>query len=91
MTAYFLLGRAAPTYYHDIIPGLTTTEPVQARMVRELDESGVRTAFLWKHAGIAEPNVSGTELGSTLLDEYLARHFRVQVDNARYLVLVRNR
>jgi hypothetical protein len=91
MTAYFLLGRAAPTYYHDIMPGLTTAEPIQRRMIREIDESGVRTAFLWKNAEIGEPNRSATERGSTLLDRYLARHFRVQVDNDRYLVLVRDR
>jgi hypothetical protein len=91
MTAYFLLGRAAPTYYHDIIPGLTTAEPVQRRMIREIDESGVRTAFLSKYVDILEPNLSAAERGSTLLDEYLARHFRVQVDSARYLVLVRDR
>jgi hypothetical protein len=91
MTAYFLLGRAAPTYYHDIIPGLTTAEPVQRRMIRELDESGVGTAFLWKHLDSEEPNRSAVERGSTLLDEYLARHFRVQVDSPRYFVLVRDR
>jgi hypothetical protein len=88
MTAYFMTGRRAATYYHDIMPGLTTTEPVQKKMIADIAESGACAALLWDTQS-DEPNRSSTDRGATLLDEYLARHFRVVVERKGYRVLAR--
>ncbi|HTV17368.1 MAG TPA: hypothetical protein VMG12_01815 [Polyangiaceae bacterium] len=89
MLLYFLAGRPAATYYQDMLPGLTPTEEVQQRIIADLESSDARVAVQWLTKVRNEPNRSGTERGSKLLDQYLASHFAVKVKNSVYRVLVR--
>jgi hypothetical protein len=91
MLIYFLMGRPSATYYQDLLPGLTPTEEVQQRIISDLEASDARAAVLWVRDPPKEPNRSGTEQGSSLLDQYLASHFAVKAKSPAYRVLARKR
>ena len=75
MLLYFLSGRAPASYFYQFDPGLTTTAPVQARIVSDLERARVETAALWRRAVFREPNPCRFPSGVTLLDDYLRDHF----------------
>ena len=50
VSIYFLAGRPIATRYHELHPGVTTTQAVQEEMVAELDRAGARMACL-HHVG----------------------------------------
>jgi hypothetical protein len=89
LTTYFMTRRRSATYYHDIVPGLTTTEPVQRQIIADIAESGACAALLWNNHSSDEPNRSATETGADLLDTYLVNHFNVAVEAKGYRVLTR--
>jgi hypothetical protein len=84
---YILSGRRPATRHTMFEPGITTTEAKQREMIEDLTESRPPVAFLvpsWR----PEPNRS-RELGSDLLDRYLARSYRLHRRVGPSLLMVR--
>lgn len=89
MTAYFLTGRAAATYYQDLLPGFTTRAEVQSEIIKDLETSGARAVVVWNRKLPSEPNPSATEKGAKILDEYLKGKFVRKQRRGQYHLLVR--
>jgi hypothetical protein len=68
---YVVLGRPVGTRHHCFIPGVTTTEAKQARIVADLEERRVRVTVLAFGTYVEEPNLSLTEPGARALDRAL--------------------
>ena len=75
LIVYVLSRRRSATYFHDFIPGITTSRSVQERIVADLQRHDVRTVLVWKGRLPEEPNRSRASSGVTVLDEYLASAF----------------
>jgi hypothetical protein len=88
-TLYFLAKTPSATYFFDYLPGLTTTEAVQARIVEDLRRSQSRAIVVWKHVFRDEPNPSRLSSGVNLLDGFIADEFMVVEDTPQYRVLAR--
>ena len=74
---YFLADRGSATIYHENHPGLTTTKKVQAAIVRDLEEYGVRCLVLsTRFDNVREPNESAESSGVTVLDDYIRSCFK---------------
>jgi hypothetical protein len=87
---YFLAQRPSATRYHELHPGLTNTLPVQQEMVADLERHKVRYVVLTNmFEGAQEPNDSALSTGVTLLDDYIARHYRTTDVIGPYRILVR--
>ncbi|BCX03327.1 MAG: hypothetical protein KatS3mg053_1265 [Candidatus Roseilinea sp.] len=87
---YFLAQRPSATRYHELHPGLTNTLPVQQEMVADLERHRVRYLVLTNmFEGANEPNDSARSTGVTLLDEYIAEHYRTANVIGPYRILVR--
>jgi hypothetical protein len=72
---YVLAKRPAGTYFHDFIPGVTTTREVQERIVTDLNMNHVRTVFVWRNGFREEPNRSRLSSRVFVLDDYLRTEF----------------
>jgi hypothetical protein len=73
----FAAETVSPTRWHDLHPGIQTTREVQAEMVAELQAAPPRFVVIdrvWDDA--EEPNESARSSGVTLLDDWLALHYR---------------
>ena len=84
---YFLVDRAAPTKYFDLIPGLQTTRPIQERLIRDLVDHDVRLVVLcsrWED--VHELNDSSRSSGVTLLDGYIRDHYRLVMRFGDYTI-----
>lgn len=88
---YFLAARTGPTYFHDFIPGLTTTRAVQERIVADLERAGVRTVMVWKVPLPDEPNLSRTSSQVSILDDFLRTEFATVRETEHYRILGRRR
>lgn len=87
---YFLLQRPSATRYHELHPGVTNTAAVQTEMVRDLERHRVRYVVLTDmFEGAQEPNDSARSTGVTLLDEYIATHYRTVNVVGPYRILAR--
>ncbi len=87
---YFLAQRPSATRYHELHPSLTNTLPVQQEMVADLERHRVRYLVLTNmFEGANEPNDSARSTGVTLLDEYIAQHYRTANVIGPYRILVR--
>jgi hypothetical protein len=65
-----------PTRWHDLHPGIQTSEDVQTQMIRELSARPLAYVVLeseWDD--VSEPNESARSSGVTALDDYLVAHF----------------
>jgi len=86
---YFLAARQYPTYYHNLLPGLTTREAAQRIIVSDLRSHGVRYVVLCTQFDEAtEPNAS-RESGSADLDAYLRGAYGLTSTIGQYQVWVR--
>ncbi len=72
---YFLLNRRSVTEWHQFDPGLTTSEPIQQEMVRELRHAKPRLIVLQVNWDVWEPNESAISSGVTVLDDYIRGEF----------------
>jgi hypothetical protein len=72
---YFLSGRRSSTKYHELHPGLATTEEVQQKIVAGLREHNVQMVVLTA-GDVLEPNESARSSGVRLLDDFIRREFR---------------
>ena len=83
---YFLAGRRPGTFYLENLPGLTTTDEVQRRMVCQLAASRVGLVVLGPDAA-GEPWNLSSRPGSTVLDSWLTAHATGQETIGPYLLL----
>jgi len=73
---YYISGRASATKYHELHPGVSTTEPVQKEMIEELKSNSVNYIVLCDNNEFLEPNKSRVSSEVYLLDEYIAENYR---------------
>ena len=74
---YFLAERPCATRYHDLTPGVATTQSVQEEIVADLVKNRVQTIVIWRMwEGVREPNESGQSSGVAVLDNYLTSHYK---------------
>lgn len=86
---YGFAKQPAGTYFHDFLPGLTTTRKVQERIVADLKRNQVRTVLVWRNGFREEPNRSRISSGVFVLDDYLRSEFVRVRETKDYEVLVR--
>ena len=73
---YFLAERHSATKYHELHPGLATTEEVQLEIIDELKRKNVKFIVLWSGAeNVTEPNESSVSSGVTLLDDFIRTNY----------------
>lgn len=86
---YFLAGRPIASRHNELHPGIADLEVTQREIIADLERLNVRCVVLW-HFGwpkttmdaiLAERRRSLPAVGSTVLDEYIAREFQ---ELARY-------
>jgi hypothetical protein len=65
---YFLAGRPIATRFHELHPGVATTERVQREVVRELIDRDLERIVLLQWGNPGEPNASRLSSGVDLLD-----------------------
>ena len=75
VSLYFLAGRPIATRYHELHPGVTTTQAVQEAMVAELTAQAPEWLAFITWGNPNEPNASRFSSGVTLLDEYIHDHY----------------
>jgi hypothetical protein len=83
---YFLAGRLPGTFYLEDLPGLTTTDVVQRRIVCQLAASHVGLVVLGPDVP-GEPSNLSSKPGSTVLDTWLAEHTTSSVTIGPYVLL----
>jgi hypothetical protein len=90
---YVLLGRRNATRYDVMQPGVVTTAAVQREMAQDLRRTGAPVVVRWvaPAARLVEPNGSGRSSGVTLLDRFIARHYRRVARFGDYVLLYRSR
>jgi hypothetical protein len=74
---YVLLQRDNPTRYDVFQPGVVTSAPVQAEMVRDLERARPALVVRWLNpaASQREPNGAGRSSGVRILDRWLAERY----------------
>ncbi len=75
VSIYFLADRPIATRYHELHPGVTTTQAVQEEMVAELQATDPEWLALITWGNPNEPNASRFSSGVTLLDDYIRAHY----------------
>jgi hypothetical protein len=88
LSLYYLAGRPAATRWMQFDPGLTTREDVQRDIVRELDHARPRVVVLLRGGWVEEPNPSSLP-GSSVLDQYIARHYQPVDSSGLHIMLIR--
>jgi len=68
---YFLANRRSATKYHELVPGIATTEEVQGRIVHDLESHRVRYVVLREDPGYV-PRPAG---GAEVLDRFIGGRF----------------
>lgn len=89
LVVYVLAHRPSATYFHDFIPGVTTSRAVQERIVADLRRHDVRTVLIAKVWLPEEPNRSRESSGITVLDDYLRAEYAPVKQTPDYGVLRR--
>lgn len=90
MDLYFLCDRRGAVRRMQFDPNLTNRPDEQALMIAEIERCGARVAVLAPDLDPHEPNDS-SKYGSTLLDDWLARHFVLAEEAGPYQLLLRVR
>jgi len=91
MVLYFLSGRRSGTFYHDFIPGFTTSREVQEQIVADLNSSRVRTVVVWRHPLPEEPNRSRQSSHVFVLDNFIRSGFDKVAETEHYELWTRAR
>ncbi|MFC1497402.1 ArnT family glycosyltransferase [Verrucomicrobiota bacterium] len=71
---YFLSERESVTKYHELHPGLATTEEIQKEIIEEIAQNGVEYVILTQFNDL-EPNQTSSK-GADVLDIYIRTHFK---------------
>jgi hypothetical protein len=85
---YFLADRRGATRYMQFDPNVVTRADVQQAMIGELERTRPKVGILTALEVWYEPNRS-SELGSSLLDDYLHAHYRVARRIGTYRLILR--
>jgi len=85
---YFLADRTGATRYMQFDPNVVTRADVQQAMIDELERTRPKAGILTALEVWYEPNRS-SELGSSLLDDYLHAHYRVARTIGTYRLILR--
>ncbi len=83
---YFISGRASATRYHELHPGLATTEKIQKRIIEEIESASVRLVVLRRE----ENSETGSKQGAADLDNFIRQHFSLTQSFGDYSVRLRN-
>lgn len=75
VSIYFLADRPIATRYHELHPGVTTTQAVQEEMVAELQAQDPEWLVFITWGNPNEPNASRLSSGVTLLDDYIRANY----------------
>jgi hypothetical protein len=88
---YVLTGTRNPTRYDIAAPGVVTSAPVQAEIVRSLERARPGVVVRWTDPVTAapEPNRAGESTGVVALDRYLERAYAPQARFGAFTVLGR--
>jgi hypothetical protein len=86
---YFLCGRPPAVPWHELYPGVTDREDVQADMLGWIAGRNVACIVLWKPDGLDERLDAMRSPGSELLDEWISEGFRQVAGYGEYRVLMR--
>jgi len=84
VSIYFLAGRPIATRYHELHPGVTTTQQVQEEMVAELAKQAPPWLVFITWGNPNEPNASRFSSAVTLLDDYIREHYRRELTVGMY-------
>ncbi|HAJ37162.1 MAG TPA: hypothetical protein DCL15_15930 [Chloroflexi bacterium] len=84
VSIYFLAGRPVATRYHELHPGVTTTQAVQEEMVAELAAAQPPWLVFITWGNPNEPNASRFSSGVTVLDDYIHAHYRRELTSGMY-------
>jgi hypothetical protein len=96
-TFYYLAERPVASRYNELHPGVTDRADVQQEIMVEIGRLGVRCVVLWKFGWpdslldsiLAQRRAELPELGSRVLDEFIAREFEVLAQFDEYQLLWR--
>jgi len=87
---YFLVERLPATRYHELHPGVSTTERVHKEIVSDLNEN--RVDFIVRVYGlndIDEPNMSSVSSNVHILDNFISENFKSEKRYGMYEILIR--
>lgn len=82
---YFLADRESAVRYHELHPGLATTEAVQREIIAALESEQVQYVVLAEFSG-DEPNGSSKSSGVHVLDNYLRDNYGIAKSFGNYSV-----
>lgn len=94
---YAIVGRPPCCGYTELHPGVADRTLVHQEIIRSLEDRRVRAIVLWEFgwpeadlaARKAAARTAVPDVGSTLLDQYIAQHFRLVESHGEYHVLWR--
>lgn len=94
---YAIVGRPPCCRYTELHPGVADRALVQQEIIRSLEDRRVRAIVLWEFewpeadlaARKARARIAVPDVGSTLLDQYIAERFRLVESHGEYRVLWR--
>jgi hypothetical protein len=94
---HVLARRRSCSRYSELHRGVADVAEGQREIIRDLERHGVRAVVLWKFGWpdsvldrrLALHRAKIPELGSTLLDEYIAEHFDLLAEYGEYLLMWR--
>lgn len=70
---YFLIQNEIPTSYHELHPGVATTEKIQKQIIDEIN--GIGYIILWSNDYCEATNDSCNSSGVYVLDEYIKNNY----------------
>jgi hypothetical protein len=87
---YWLAGRPIGVKLFQLEPKVATEEKVQRQIVSDLETNGVNCLIIDQEQYLGDETYLSTGyVGSTLLDEYIADHYRQQARFGRFAVLTK--
>lgn len=90
ISLYFLARRRPGTFYHELVPGIATSEGGQRRIIEDLKDNRVRVVVLWQYGpDVWEPIPLVQRPGSQLLDTYLNTNYTRVARHGEYEILER--
>jgi hypothetical protein len=85
VSIYFLAQRQPATKYHELHPGITTTEAIQWEIIQELTDSDVKLIVLTDRYW-SEPNLSSENLKVNILDDFIRQQYALKISYGPYEV-----
>jgi hypothetical protein len=87
---YFLSERHSVTMYHELHPGLATTEDIQKKIVNEIKQSNIRYVVCWMDdEKIVEENQSCKSSEVMILDDFIRNRYKTEKVLDHYKILRR--